>query len=105
MLVELKNTNELQKYIDENENVVVDFFATWCAPCRALGSVMHELEGEYPNITIVKVDVDKFMDLAMKYGVSSIPQVNIFKGGKEIGSFLGSRPSDEIRDLFDRLSK
>ena len=72
------------KTIEGNKPVLVDFFATWCAPCRMAGPVIDELAKEYKDkVVIGKVNVDEGKDLAQEYGVMSIPTVIIFKNGKK----------------------
>ena len=65
-------------------NVVVDFFATWCGPCRRMGQEMEELEESFPSITFLKVDTDRFGELAQQFLVASIPNMVFFQNGKRI---------------------
>lgn len=91
MIIKLQNLNDFEEIIAKNANVVVDFNATWCNPCRMMGRVIEEIEEEYPNVTFLKVDTDDFMELAQKYFIVSIPAFVAFKDGKRIPfSFNGS---------------
>lgn len=103
MLKILEAKEEFDSIVENNGNVIVDFFATWCSPCRHLGEVFHELAEENENVTILKVDVDKFPEIAQRFNVYSIPQVNIFKGGKEVHSFVGYRDKNAINELIGKL--
>ncbi len=84
--------------------VVVDFWATWCAPCRAVAPILDELAEEYAGrIKIVKVDTDANPDLAMAYGVTTIPTMNFFKSGELVKSVVGARPKPALSALFDEV--
>ena len=74
--------NENFDEILKRENVVVDFYASWCGPCKMFAPIFEEASKENENYTFVKVDVDKFEELARRYGVMSIPTVIRFKNGK-----------------------
>ena len=75
---------------------LVDFYADWCGPCKALSPIIDEIANEATNITVGKVNVDTERDLALKYNVRSIPTMVIFKGGKEIERMVGLLPKEEI---------
>lgn len=85
-----------EKDFDETINkgvVLVDFWATWCAPCRSLGPVIEDLGGELEgNAVVAKVDIDKEHELAVRYGVMTIPTVIIFKDGEEKERLVGVQP-------------
>ncbi|WP_392445795.1 thioredoxin [Sneathia vaginalis] len=83
---------------------VVDFFATWCGPCRALGPVLDELSMEV-EYRIVKVDVDKYPDLATFYGVRSIPTLVIFKDGKPVDTLIGGRSKEQLNEDVEKATK
>lgn len=79
-----KNFDELIK----NDLVLVDFFATWCGPCKMIAPILEELEG----IDVVKVDVDESPDIARKFGIMSVPTLMIFKNGELRSSQSGAMP-------------
>lgn len=78
--------------------VVVDFGASWCAPCRAIGPVLGELARELAeHVTIATVDTDDHQDLAAAYGIESIPTLHLFEGGSLRATMVGAHPKREIR--------
>lgn len=83
--------------------VLVDFWAEWCGPCKAIGPSVEQLATEYAGkAKVYKVDVDAEGELAMKYGIMSIPALIVFKGGKEVDRMVGAAPKPQLAALLDR---
>ena len=81
---------------------VVDFFATWCGPCKMLSPILHELaEEKSGTLKVGKVNVDEQMELAMRFQVSSIPMLVVFKDGKAVAKSVGYRPKSEIAAMVE----
>mgnify|MGYP004485323593 FL=1 len=80
--------------------VILDFYADWCGPCKMLGEELEDLSEERRDLKIVKINTDKYPDLAVKYGVMTIPNVYIYMNGKEINHFAGYKDKAEIIDLI-----
>ena len=95
MIKHVKTAAEFEEAIAKGE-VLVDFWATWCGPCRMLAPVLEEVEKELPDLTIVKVDVDEAPELAAKFGISSIPTLIRFQDGKEGEKTLGFMPKPKL---------
>ncbi len=83
--------------------VIVDFYATWCSPCRMLSSELEEIDEEN-NYKILKVNVDEQIELASEFKVSSIPYLVFYKNGDRIGDYLGFIPKANIIKLIDKYS-
>ena len=84
--------------------VLVDFWAPWCAPCRALGPILEKLEREYAGrFKLVKIDSDAQPELAQAFGVRSIPDVMAFRNGKPVAHFLGALPESQVRAFIEKL--
>ena len=86
----------------EGKLMMVDFWANWCMPCRMLGPVIEQLAQDYEGKAVIgKVDVDEQGELAMRYGVMSIPTVIFFKDGKEIDRKVGVMPAGAFTQVLD----
>ena len=92
-------SDEFKTVINEGK-VVVDFFATWCGPCKMLSPVMDEISNELSDINFYKVDVDKNEDIAREYGIMSIPTIIIFENGKVVNTLVGLRNKTELKEVI-----
>ena len=90
------------KALNDGKLMMVDFWASWCGPCRMLGPVIEDLAGQYEGKAVVgKVNVDDEQELAIRYGVMSIPTVIFFKDGKEIDRKVGVMPPEAFVQVLD----
>lgn len=96
MLMHLNQTNFENEVINKEGTVVVDFFATWCGPCKMIARNIEALANHHSEMTIGKIDVDQEMELANQFGVSSIPTIIVFKNGKEVSRMVGYRSLEEL---------
>ena len=84
--------------------VVVDFWAEWCGPCRAVAPVLEEISNEYSSkIKIVKINTDEEPQLAMQYGVSSIPNMSVFQKGEVVKAIIGAKPKPVLLKELDEF--
>lgn len=81
--------------------VLLDFWAPWCGPCRMVAPIVEEIAGEREDIVVGKVNVDEEMDLAMEFGVSSIPTLVVMKNGEVAAQAIGYRPKADILKLLE----
>lgn len=103
--IEVNETNFEEKVIEASNKipVVVDFWASWCGPCRMLAPTLTKLAKEYQGkFLLVKVNVDESPKLAEKYQIMSIPNVKMFKNGKIVDEFVGAMPEHLIRKWLEK---
>jgi thioredoxin 1 len=90
--------------LDSQTPVLVDFWATWCAPCRAIAPALEELATQYKGqLKIAKVDVDENQEIAQTYGIRSIPTLLMFKGGKVVEQLVGAAPKAKLEDSIKKV--
>ena len=100
MSVNVINKENFDEKVLKNENpVVVDFWAPWCGPCRMLSPVVDQVSEEVEGVSFGKVNVDEEKELAVRYGIMSIPALVLFKDGKAVDSMIGFRPKERVVDF------
>ena len=95
------NTAEFDALLAEGKTILLDFYATWCGPCKMLTPVLEEVDSDYPDVEFVKIDVDTDTDLARRYNVSVIPTLFVIKDGKVTTTTKGYLNADELRAFID----
>lgn len=99
----LNNKNEFEQIISSNELVVIDFFATWCGPCKMLSPVIENVESLIHDVKFIKVDIDQFNDLASQYKIQSVPTLVFLKNGKEVMKSIGYLDEDALIEKIKSL--
>ena len=97
--MEKATTQNFDQTITSNKTVLVDFFATWCGPCKMLAPVVEQFAESETNVKVVKVDVDEEPNLAMRFGISSIPTLLVFKDGKLADKQIGYRSLEQLKQM------
>jgi thioredoxin 1 len=89
-----------EEVLGADRPVVVDFWAPWCGPCRAIAPALEELAGETDRVEFVKLDIDENPEAAARFGVLSIPTVILFEGGQARETVIGARPKKHFAQAF-----
>ena len=99
-VIDVKTADFETEVLKSDKTVLVDFWAVWCGPCRMLSPVVDQVAEENPDIKVCKVNVDEEQQLAIKYGVMSIPSLLVFKGGELVNQSVGVIPKEEVLNLI-----
>ena len=103
--ITINQTNFKTEVLDAKTPVLVDFWATWCAPCRAIAPTLDELAEKYKGrFAVAKVNVDEVPDLAAQFGVLNIPTLIFFKAGEEVDRVVGSHPKAQLEAKIQQLT-
>ncbi|HWX19033.1 MAG TPA: thioredoxin [Candidatus Binatia bacterium] len=104
-IVSLTQQNFAKEVLESAQPVLVDFWAEWCGPCKMLAPILDELAGEYDGrIRIGKVNIDDSQDLAVQYGIRSIPTLLLFYKGEVADQMVGLRSKRDLKASFDRVA-
>lgn len=101
-VIELTAQNFEQEVMSSDKPVLIDFFATWCAPCMMVSPIVDEIAQERQDVKVCKVNVDEQGELAIRFGVASIPMLVVMNGGEITAKNIGAMPKDEILEMLDR---
>ena len=96
-IIHLEEESKFKELTENEDKVLVDFFATWCGPCKMLGPVLEKTESD---IKVIKVDTDEFEDLSREYGVMSIPTLVLLENGKEVKRNVGFIDKNSLENFL-----
>ena len=99
-VVHITKANFEELVLKSEKKVLLDFWATWCGPCQMIGPIVEELAQEREDITVGKIDVDEEMELAVQFGVASIPTLVVMDKGQVVNKAIGYRPKADIEKLL-----
>ncbi len=100
-IVRINQDNFKEEVLAADVPVLVDFFATWCGPCKVIAPTLEDLAGENEgSAKICKLDIDELPDIASEYGVMSVPTLIVFKQGKEVDRAVGALPKEQLQTLL-----
>ena len=99
----IKSNEEFNSLINSDSLVVIDFFATWCGPCKMLSPVLENVSNVLNNVEFIKVDIDQFNELASQYKVQSVPTIVFVKNGNEINRHIGYIDEDTLVEKIKNL--
>lgn len=102
-VIHVNESNFKEKVLNSEKPVLVDFWATWCGPCKAIAPILDQLAEERKDVIIAKVDVDNNPELAKKYGIRGIPTMNLFKDGEVEATKVGAVSKTQITAWLDAV--
>lgn len=99
-LLKINNENFESEVLNSDKTVLLDFYADWCGPCQMVAPVLAQIAEEREDIVVGKINVDEEMQLALKFGVESIPMLVVIKDGKLVNKSVGFKPKEQILELL-----
>ena len=101
MSVKMIGKNNFEEVKNSDKPVLIDFYADWCGPCRMVAPILHEIAEERPDVIVAKINVDDEEELAMQFGVYSIPTLVVMKNGEVVKQSSGARPKAQILAMLE----
>jgi thioredoxin 1 len=103
MSIQITSQKDFEEYVEKsNKLVIVDFWAPWCGPCRMVAPILEEISNEYKDrVEVAKINVDEQQDLAVRFGIMSIPTLILFKDGKVFDQTIGASSKNKLVSWID----
>ena len=101
-ILHITKENYEELVLKAEKNVLLDFWATWCGPCRMVAPIVEQIAEEFDDVLVGKVDVDTEMELATSFGIISIPTLVVMRDGKAVNTAVGYRPKADILKLLGK---
>ena len=101
-MLQITKENFTEAVLNNPNPVLLDFWAPWCGPCRMVAPIVEEIAAERTDITVGKINVDEEMELAVRYGISSIPTLLVFENGEVTQSAIGLRSKEQIEKMINK---
>ena len=98
--IKITKSNFQSEVMDSDKPVLIDFFATWCGPCRMIAPIIEEIANERTDVKVGKINVDEEGELANAFGVSSIPTIVLVNNGKVVNTSIGYRSKEQLLDML-----
>ena len=98
--IQITKENFQEEVLNSDKPVLLDFWASWCGPCRMVGPALEEIAEERPDIKVGKINVDEEPELARRFGIMSIPTLMVIKDGEIVNQSRGARPKNKILDML-----
>lgn len=102
-VINLTSENFEKEVLKEEKPILIDFWASWCGPCKMMGPVVEQIAEDAKDVVkVCKLNIDEELNLATKYNVMSIPTFILFKDGKEVERMIGAMPKEELMKIFEK---
>lgn len=99
---EVKEKIDIKSIVNTNGLVILDFYADWCGPCRAIAPALEDISRSNTEVSVVKIDVDSNQDLAIEFKVTAIPRLVFIKNGEIVDTLSGAQPKSKIQAIIDK---